>query len=45
MGAFIGLGAAAAVTGTILWFWPSAPSVSVASTPGCEACFAYQKSF
>jgi hypothetical protein len=44
-GAFIGLAAASAVTGAILWFWPTAPNVSVASTSGCEACFTYKRSF
>jgi hypothetical protein len=42
---FVGLAGASAVTGAILWFWPNAPKVSVASTPGCEACLAYQRSF
>jgi hypothetical protein len=41
----LGVAGAAAVSGAVLWFWPSAPQVSVASTPGCEACLAYQRSF
>jgi hypothetical protein len=44
-GTLLGVAGAAAVSGALLWFWPSAPSVSVASTPGCEACLAYQRSF
>jgi len=40
-----GVAGAAAVGGALLWLWPTAPQVSVASTPGCEACLAYQRSF
>jgi hypothetical protein len=40
-----GVAGASAVTGSLLYFWPSAPHVSVSATPGCEACVAYQKSF
>jgi hypothetical protein len=40
-----GVAGASAVTGALLWFWPSAPGVSIASTPGCEACLAYQRAF
>jgi hypothetical protein len=40
-----GVAAASAITGAVLLLWPQAPNVSVATTPGCEACFAYQRSF
>ncbi|HVU51077.1 MAG TPA: caspase family protein [Polyangia bacterium] len=36
---------ASIVTGALLYFWPSAPNVSVGAAPGCEACLAYQHSF
>jgi hypothetical protein len=42
---FGGIAGASLATGAVLWFWPSAPHVSVASTPGCEACMAYSGSF
>jgi hypothetical protein len=45
MWTFVGIAGASAVTGAILWFWPTAPNVSVATTPGCEACLAYSRSF
>ncbi|MDB4980585.1 MAG: hypothetical protein JWM82_1337 [Myxococcales bacterium] len=42
---FGGVAAASLATGAILWFWHDAPAVTVASTPGCEACLAYSRSF
>jgi hypothetical protein len=41
----LGVAGASAVTGALLYFWPSAPHLSVSSTPGCEACLAFQRSF
>jgi hypothetical protein len=43
--ALMGVAGASAITGVILYFWPSAPHVSASSTPGCEACLAFQHSF
>jgi hypothetical protein len=42
---FGGVAGASLVTGALLYFWPSAPNVSVGVAPGCEACLAYQHSF
>jgi hypothetical protein len=44
-GTLLGVAGASAVTGAILWLWPDAPAVTVASTPSCEACLAYTGSF
>ena len=44
-GVLLGVAGASAVTGALLYFWPSAPHLSVSSTPGCEACLAFQRSF
>jgi len=42
---FGGVAGASLVSGALLYFWPSAPNVSVGVAPGCEACLAYQHSF
>jgi hypothetical protein len=42
---FAGVAGGALLTGAILWLWPDAPNVSVASAPGCEACVGYQRRF
>ncbi|HVX97026.1 MAG TPA: caspase family protein [Polyangia bacterium] len=44
-GVMLGVAGAAAATGALLYFWPSAPHMSVSSTPGCEACIAFERSF
>jgi hypothetical protein len=44
-GVLLGVAGASAITGALLYFWPSAPHVSVSSTPGCGACVAFQRSF
>jgi hypothetical protein len=44
-GILLGVAGASAVTGALLYFWPSAPHVSLGSGPGCDACIAYQRSF
>jgi hypothetical protein len=44
-GILLGVAGASAITGALLYFWPSAPHVSVSTTPGCEACLAFQHSF
>jgi hypothetical protein len=41
----LGVAGASAITGALLYFWPSAPNVSVSSTPDCGACLAYQRTF
>jgi hypothetical protein len=40
-----GVAGASAITGAVLYFWPSAPHVSASSTPDCGVCLAYQRSF
>jgi hypothetical protein len=42
---FAGVAGASVITGAVLLLWPQAPNVSVASTPDCKACLAYQRSF
>jgi hypothetical protein len=44
-GVLLGVAGASAVTSALLYFWPSAPHLSVESTQGCGACLAYQRSF
>jgi hypothetical protein len=44
-GVMLGVAGAAAATGALLYFWPSAPHMSISSTPGCEACIAFERSF
>jgi hypothetical protein len=44
-GTLLGVAGASVITGTLLWFWPTAPNLSVAAAPGCEACLAYSGSF
>jgi hypothetical protein len=41
----VGIAGASAVTGALLYFWPSAPHVSVSSSTDCQACIAFQRSF
>jgi hypothetical protein len=44
-GVLLGVAGASAIGSALLYFWPAAPNLSVASAPGCEACLAYQRSF
>jgi hypothetical protein len=41
----LSIAGASAVTGALLYFWPSAPHVSVSSSADCQACLALQRSF
>jgi hypothetical protein len=44
-GVSLGIAGASAVTGALLYFWPSAPQISASTSADCGACLAYQRSF